>query len=663
MNTEKEKLENALLEKIKKYCSEVKFDFSNYYFKTKLPKKEYMEKFKTIPAGMNFAGKRKYPVYKNVTTGRITQKLNNEDAIIVDVKSSRPIYYEIRYVSELNCVAILSWYVNYSNCTITKDDIYIIDSQKNVITKFGYRNEYKIYDSKTFAKEIEYICTGTCLAISETKMYKKAFEPLFPIAFLGGNNYTLIRNVWNLTAFLSQKEVTKRNGPKQERIDELCKIKLPEPKINYDVEQSPSGYWWNRKNVVAVASRVDENMTCLRWFKNDVEEKQSYETARLFVSKKEVTFCRINSFGEFIYINGKLDMHHFFANDFIIESDDVFKGTMLEYFESASKEVDENKRILLLWLFSYYPIAEKMWKVENFKYIPYNFITNQSWGNFSNTLTAKFGKININAKTLYKALGINSYQASKLQEPKKNHYGASAIKIIKEVLNTDDISSIDNASFDALRNLADNVSTYRTSHVCKLIVDRYSFKTLVRVASDFEKIKAYNMFNFYSDYLSMVERINDFENFRPFFRTEDDIKKMHDAAMVVYELKRNAVKQEAFNSCSKKWKKWEYKENEKFATIAPVLPSDLAKEGTTLHHCVRSYIDRVAEGRTNIMFIRKKEDLSEPFFTVEVSNDGFIEQVHGFGNRNANTEPGLEDYLKEWMKKCNLQSRSYNKIR
>ena len=97
--------------------------------------------------------------------------------------------------------------------------------------------------------------------------------------------------------------------------------------------------------------------------------------------------------------------------------------------------------------------------------------------------------------------------------------------------------------------------------------------------------------------------------------------------------------------------------------MAPREPNDLAIEGMTLHHCVKSYIDRVTDGKTNIMFIRKKNELDKPFFTVEVDNTKTIQQVHGFGNCNADTVDGLADFVKAWAKDKKLKINGIDKIR
>jgi hypothetical protein len=500
-------------------------------------------------------------------------------------------------------------------------------------------------------------------------MFDKAFSQLFPIAFLGANNYLFVRSSWQMCSFLESKEVMKRSGPKQNKIDELCTIELPQPKID-DYEKQRNCHW-RGKDTVVVASRVNAEYAVLRWFQKDMLNKKVYETSRLFVSKKDIYFCRINSFGEFIYINGKLNAHNFRAADFIVESEDAFKGTKLEYFQSCIDDVRDDQRSLLLWLFCYYPIAEKMWKMPEYKMVPFNFVTKHTWGKFDEFLWRYFGYVDINAKNINKALGINSYQAKKMMtETNFDAYVSNnPVRVLKRGLELSDISFIDNDTFDALCKLVKHMKcrSYYLEEIFSILYKNYSFKGMVRIAEDFDKLDLKSIdvatINLYMDYIRMADKLNDTTNFKPYFKTKADIKEMHDAVMVIYDLKRNAVKVEAFNKHSSRWRKWEYNKNATFTVIAPTIPNDLAKEGMTLHHCVKSYIDRVAEGRTNIMFIRKNDALEEPFFTVEVSNEGTVEQVHGFGNRNANTEPGLEEFVSEWAKACKLKAGGYNKIR
>lgn len=657
--------ETKLPIEIDKYYDSLTYDFSNFYFLDSVWKKDYIEKFGELPSTVSKSA-RKVMVYINAVTKEWFEDLP-KGGIIIAVQRNHEHFYQVKYIPELNCIGIETWYVDLYRHHITKSDCYYIDEKKKMYIRHYRTGHFMKVETKLHSKSAEFACSGTCLHDNSEIMFNEAFKELFPIAFCGANRYMFVRNGWQLASFLTQKEVSKRSGPKQNKIDELCKIKLSEPKIEKYEKEKYS--WYSRQDVTVIASRVNEEYSVLRWFKKDALNKTAIETARLFVSKKEVTFCRINSFGEFIYINGKLDCTNFKASEYIVESEDVFKGTKLEYFQSCAEEVKDEQKCLLLWLFCYYPIAEKMWKSSEYKTIPYTFVTENSWGKFGDVLQRHFGYVDENAKNIHKGFGVNAYQAKVLLDDVKltSYSSKNAIKCIKNGLKTKDISSIDNNTFDALCKLVYHLSkrSYYMDDTMYYLYKNYSFKGMVRVVEDIEAVGGldYRELTSFCDYIKMVDKIGDTVNFKPYFKSKKDIEEMHNAAMVIYDLKRNAIKVEAFNKHSAKWKKWIYDKNPEFIVIAPQYPNELAKEGMTLHHCVKSYIDRVAEGRTNIMFIRRKTAVDEPFFTVEVSNENTIEQVHGFGNRNAHTEAGLPEFVSEWAKACKLKPGGYNKIR
>lgn len=63
-------------------------------------------------------------------------------------------------------------------------------------------------------------------------------------------------------------------------------------------------------------------------------------------------------------------------------------------------------------------------------------------------------------------------------------------------------------------------------------------------------------------------------------------------------------------------------------------PEDLRKEGRELHHCVGSYVDRVAEGKTMIFAVRRACDIKKPFCTFEY-HDGNLIQLRSSHNQDA----------------------------
>ena len=220
-------------------------------------------------------------------------------------------------------------------------------------------------------------------------------------------------------------------------------------------------------------------------------------------------------------------------------------------------------------------------------------------------------------------------------------------------------------------------------HMTETDKTEYDWSGFRRTASN---VKVFiRTFDTYFAYLTMLREIYaipDLEerpNFSCHFQNYDHIKVMHDDITPVCDyyrdLERNRMNEERYRIEKEKWerlkvtwKKWEY-ENDEYAVIYPVEPCSLTAEGTTLGHCVGGYIQRVLNRNTNIMFIRRKEALDKPFFTVEILTNGTIEQVHGRGNCNVNsadvkkTDPNLEAFVNEWAKKKGLMIHTINKIR
>ena len=88
--------------------------------------------------------------------------------------------------------------------------------------------------------------------------------------------------------------------------------------------------------------------------------------------------------------------------------------------------------------------------------------------------------------------------------------------------------------------------------------------------------------------------------------------------------------------------------NEELQIVCPKRANDLVDEGKALHHCVGSYIDKVAEGRCLIVFVRRVEEPKKPYVTVEV-RDGKIAQIHGDHNSKPTDE--VQKFIDLWSRK------------
>lgn len=79
----------------------------------------------------------------------------------------------------------------------------------------------------------------------------------------------------------------------------------------------------------------------------------------------------------------------------------------------------------------------------------------------------------------------------------------------------------------------------------------------------------------------------------------------------------------------------------------PYSVKEISDEGAALNHCVGGYAQRHAEGKLTIMFLRTLGHKSEPFYTMEVSNELEIVQCRGYKNNQAGNPKPYEIELFE----------------
>ena len=94
-------------------------------------------------------------------------------------------------------------------------------------------------------------------------------------------------------------------------------------------------------------------------------------------------------------------------------------------------------------------------------------------------------------------------------------------------------------------------------------------------------------------------------------------------------------------------------ENEKYKVVVPTTKREFVEEATNQHNCVfKMYYPRVLENRTNVVFIRNKQNLDKSLVTCEVQ-DGTILQYLLKNNRKVQDTELLEfkelyqEYLQE----------------
>ncbi len=157
-------------------------------------------------------------------------------------------------------------------------------------------------------------------------------------------------------------------------------------------------------------------------------------------------------------------------------------------------------------------------------------------------------------------------------------------------------------------------------------------------------------FSYYMDYLHMLEELN-----TPF--TDDvlfpkNLQLAHDNATNTLNLLERELEEQQYQERKIQLKALET-EIDDLLFLAPHSLQEIVEEGQVLHHCVGSqhYLEQHTNGTTTIIFIRRKEEPSMPYFTLEYRNQQ-VTQIQGKRNRQEIPEK-IKQAVRQWQE--NLQ--------
>lgn len=168
-------------------------------------------------------------------------------------------------------------------------------------------------------------------------------------------------------------------------------------------------------------------------------------------------------------------------------------------------------------------------------------------------------------------------------------------------------------------------------------------------------------FNEYEDYLTMRESLKKYsvEANRPDLFSEvafpikaaspEVVKTLHDEVSKVYHDYKDKAKIALFDKAVKEAKSLEFEDKKLgLCVVSPEQIKDVPEEGRALHHCLTGpvWIDKIAERKSVILFIRRIADKKKSFFSVELTPDGSIRQCHGLQNCNPTEE--VIQFLRHW---------------
>ena len=163
----------------------------------------------------------------------------------------------------------------------------------------------------------------------------------------------------------------------------------------------------------------------------------------------------------------------------------------------------------------------------------------------------------------------------------------------------------------------------------------------------------------YSDYVRMCNSIGEEPVMPWMIRDDHQLTSLHDTAVKEYNLLKDSSSEKIkakYLEIKANYPNFSF-ENQEFIIKYPDDIDDLNTEGAILHHCVKSYKERVLRNETMIMFLRKKDDLTQPYVTMQISkksNKYDLVQAHGNCNCSIKTLTGVYEFVKEWANKFQI---------
>lgn len=496
----------------------------------------------------------------------------------------------------------------------------------------------------------------------------KQFEDEF-LSFAGNNLQTSLSwkshitkgcYPWLLQYWFSYQPKTRTTGKVQKLIDELTskeleltddiKVSIQNKMNNDDAYYGKKWAWFDLGNKV---------FRCFVESKDDI-----FEDKRVYITDKQCIVTTINPQGEWV-TNRSFTNNYF--NFKIVNPDSVYKMPYCDYLKSVT---DNNSTVYRIISIMRHPEIEQL--------------VNMGLCNIAKKLS-KSDHIDIIAKELFgepnqkknilAKYGLNKKQAeyvdNRMLEEKYiygwSNYEHRGIAMIKQFMQINNVASLDDDTFHKYYNFVCNLDWSGKRSLESLPKDVRQ-KVVTKLCNMYDKHN--NVITLFSDMVSAYNYINR-EN-RPNvdvydIKSYEELVRLHDTCIELQRLEqeerqrlynmaeaeRHAILEKKMAKLDEERSKFNYSDAD-FTIRLPERLSEIVNEGSSLRHCVGGYTQNHAEGRTTIMFLRKNDDPTTSFYTIEIRNDNSIQQIHGFGNKWLGNDPEAIPTVMRWLRENNL---------
>lgn len=299
------------------------------------------------------------------------------------------------------------------------------------------------------------------------------------------------------------------------------------------------------------------------------------------------------------------------------------------------------------------------------EYMYYSLPANVKLG--ANTIYEILGLTKVNTKILQEIDG-NTDELALLQEAQKLNIQMSAEEV-KEYY------EVFGCNIKLMREKGNKISFHKFFKYFDKEIERYIDKKPKEKLKREELIELKrNMVNDWKDYLSWCRELKyNLDNM--FIYMPNNFKQVHDRVAKEYKDLKNrkavAEKKRRDKLVAKKMQKLKKDMEEIFSKnigvdalnikgnglilIVPANSAAIKEEGEALHHCVGTYIERVAKGETAIFFIRKENEPNKPYYTLEWRDNKVI-QCRGMNNCGATDK--VKAFVQAFEEKMNEQIKA-----
>lgn len=135
-----------------------------------------------------------------------------------------------------------------------------------------------------------------------------------------------------------------------------------------------------------------------------------------------------------------------------------------------------------------------------------------------------------------------------------------------------------------------------------------------------------------------------------------NLQTYHDNLSYKYNIYKEEVNAENFRLAAEKMKFLQAKMND-YIFITPSCPQDMLDEADMQANCLASYVSRVSDGESMIVFMRKASTPEQSFVTIEVrEKDGKYGITQQYLAHNNRLDDKLKDITQKWIDNVNKKA-------